>query len=113
MPARIASILIGCWLFLSTFVWEQTPSQAYNAWICGVLAASFAALAIAQPKIRYFNSALGIWLFLSAWVLPTSNLKTLWNCVACGIAIFFLSLVRSQIPTGEDSGYFPRRHVPV
>ena len=108
MTARVLNMLIGVYLFVSVFLWRHDPAQAYNGWLVGICTFSIAWLAIAQPKIRFFNTALGIWLFLSAWLLPTTSLKTLWTDIACGVAITFLSLWRGVLPRGTDSGYFPR-----
>lgn len=94
MPAaRFANILIGIWLFVSAFLWADTPEQFTNTWICGVLCAAFALIALGADWARYLNTALAVWLFISTWALDTVNPATVWNNVIASIAIFVISLI--------------------
>jgi hypothetical protein len=73
-----------------------------NTWILGVLEVIFALVAIfGVGQARYLNSLLAIWLFVSAWVLPSVNVGTIWNNVIVAIVTFALSLVPSA---GEPRG---------
>lgn len=88
---RVASIILGVWLFISAFLWPHTYDQMTNSWILGVLCVAFGLIAMRIPEVRYLNGLLAIWLFISAWVLPTST-DTRWNHVIVAIALFLVSL---------------------
>jgi hypothetical protein len=109
MPARIANIVVGTWLFFSIFILPSSASQGYNAMVCGVLAVGFAALAIAQPGARWLNTVLGAWVLISAWFLPNVSSAMMWNDFICGVLIITFSLIPSRRPTGVDSGFFKRQ----
>lgn len=91
MRARVFEIILGTWLFLSVFLWEQTPAQVENAWFSGLLTVAFATAALVQPGARWLNAALAVWIVVSVWVLPTPNLATAWNHVLTGVAIFVVA----------------------
>ena len=80
-PPRIINVILGVCLFISAFVWPHTQAQMTNTWICGVLVVIFALIGMAVPWVRYLNTLLAIWLFISAWALPTANVGTVWNNV--------------------------------
>lgn len=110
MTARITTILLGLWLFMSTFLWRHHPDQVINNWFCGLFTITFAATAIAQPMARYLTAAMAIWLFISAWVLPTLSAATVWSNAVGGALIFGLSMVPS-VPY-NNSG-IPRARTPA
>ena len=49
-------------------------------------------LATRFDKVRFLNTVLGIWLFISAFVLTTQSAGTRWNNGLVAIAIFLISL---------------------
>ncbi len=91
--ARYVNLILSVWLFISAFVWVHSPAQQTNTWICGVLGAIFALVALSVPAVRYLNTVLSIWLFISAFALPTVNVGTVWNNALVAIAMFVVSLV--------------------
>jgi hypothetical protein len=96
-------VTLGLWLFVSAFLWPDLAPRVTNTWVCGVLCVTFAIAAMALSWARYLNSALAVWLFVSAWALPTAHVAALWNTVLCSIAIFVMSLVPSDttsLPSG-------------
>lgn len=94
MWARGVNAFLGLWLVLSTFFWPHTAAQATNTWILGVLAVVFAGVAAyAAPKVRYLNTAIAVWLFISAFALPILSAATLWNSAIVGVIMFVCSLV--------------------
>jgi hypothetical protein len=107
MPARVINILLGIWLFISTFLWRHHPDQVMNAWACGLITVALAAIAISQPVVRYLNAAVGLWIFLSAWVVPSLSRATIWTDALTGVAIFAFAMVPSS-PRNE-SGIPPVR----
>jgi hypothetical protein len=70
-----------------------------NTWLLGVLCVAFAVLSLRNPNARYMNTLLAVWLFISAFALPTASVGTIWNNALVGVAIFIVSLVESD--TGE------------
>ena len=54
------------------------------------------------PPLRYINVALAIWLFVSAWFLPTLSAATMWNHVIASIAILMVAVQPSQ----ADAPYY-------
>jgi hypothetical protein len=109
MSARVANIILGAGLFISAFIWPHTQSQFTNTWILGVICVVLALIAMRVPAVRYLNTALAVWLFISAWALPHISAGTVWNNVLVSIAIFFVSLVGNELPIGR--GMPPRRTV--
>jgi hypothetical protein len=95
-PPGAISVVLGTWLFISAFVWHDSHAQATNTWICGVLCVVIAIVGMGVPWARYLNTAVAVWLFVSAWALPTERIPTLWNNVLCAIALFVVSLVPSD-----------------
>jgi hypothetical protein len=89
---RYANIVLGLWLVVASFLWPHSGPEQTNAWVVGILAAAFAALALERDELRYLNTALGVWLFASMWVLPSIRVATLWNSgiVAAGLFVFSL-----------------------
>ena len=89
----ILNVALGAWLFISAFAWRHSQAQMTNTWILGILCAAFAIVSMAVPRVRHLNSLLAIWLFISAWALPTVKMATVWNNSLVAIAVFVLSLV--------------------
>jgi hypothetical protein len=98
---------LGIWLFISAFIWSHTYAQMTNTWIVGVLCVAFAVIATRVPEVRYLNTILAIWLFVSAWALPTMESGTRWNNVLVAIAIFLLSLAPGYVGGGQPPAAQP------
>ncbi|APR75835.1 Hypothetical protein A7982_01182 [Minicystis rosea] len=96
MAARLASIVLGVWLVISVFAWPHSDAQRTNALILGVLCVVFALIAFYDPVVRYLNTVLAIWLFISVWALRSLSLGTMWNNALVAIALFFISLLPLQ-----------------
>lgn len=107
---RILMVAVGVWLFLSAFAWGHTPNEFTNTWLCGVLAAAIGLASLASPPVRYFNTALAIWLFASAFFVSSSG-ETTWNNAVAAVILFAASLMRE---TGKHTGPFSHhRRIPV
>ncbi len=91
--ARIASAMVGAWLFISAFAWRHSDAQLFNTWASGAAAVIFALVSLAAPQARYLNTALAIWLFISAFALPTASGSTTWNNAIVAVLLFAFSLV--------------------
>jgi hypothetical protein len=103
LAARVASLLLGCWLFASTFLWPHASSAGFNTWLSGFLIASAATVAIYVPRTRFVNTAIALWLVVAATTFDHLAGLTLWNNLAVAVAVFLLSLVgpRRRVPAAE------------
>ena len=108
--ARVTSLLIGLWLIASPFLLESSTSQMNNTWLAGAVAAVVALLSLARPQVRFINAAVGVWVFLSAFMFPGTG-EMMWNNAACGLLLLALSLARER---GRHPGPFSHHHkIPV
>ncbi|HWV39722.1 MAG TPA: SPW repeat protein [Vulgatibacter sp.] len=105
VAARIANIVLGVWLFISAFLWSHTQSQLTNTWIVGLAIIAVALIALAAPPVRYVNTALAVWLFISVWALPSESAATQWNNAIVAILVFLFSLVPEGITTARGPGH--------
>jgi hypothetical protein len=46
-----------------------------------------------SPGVRYINTVLSIWLFVSTLVIAHQNAGTMWNNLIAAVVVFALSLV--------------------
>lgn len=63
-----------------------------------------AAIAQALPVVRWVNTAVAVWLFISTLAIVHATYVTLWNNVIVAVIVFFLSFVRSgggRTPVGN------------
>ena len=97
--ARIANIILGVWLVLSSFIWRDTAAEFANAWIVGVVIVLVSLAAFWAPNLRHVNCAMAGWLFLSAWWMRWQRTATFWNTVVVAVLVFAFSL----IPTPGES----------
>jgi hypothetical protein len=95
--ARGLYALLGIWLIISAYFWPHVVGQVTNAWIVGILAIVLSAIATySSPQARYGNTVLGVWLFLSAFIVVGTTTATMWNNVIVGVLMFLFSLVPSR-----------------
>ncbi len=106
--ARILSLLLGIWLFVSAFALHQREEARTNLAIVGLLAAAFAvAELLGQRGARWMNAILATWLLLSAWMLPYAHLAPRFHDAIAALVLFLLSLfvapirARRVMPGGE------------
>ena len=103
--ARIANVVLGIWLFISTFAWPHTSAQMVNAALVGLFIALTALSALsadATPRLRLVNAALGLWLLVSIGAFPTQSLATKLESAVVGVLVFALALVPQR--PGRVSG---------
>ncbi len=97
-PIQWLSLTLGSWLFVSRFAWGHSEPQFTNTWLVSVLYISLVVAAIGLPSVRYANVVVGLWLFVSAWVLPRQADATLWNNVLVSLAMIAVALRNVQPP---------------
>ena len=96
--ASWANLILGVILFISPWysvTWFNSTSS-WNAWILGVcivLIAIWALSSAAPAFVSWINVILGIWVFISPWVLrfaSASNLEA-WTAWVIGALVFLLA----------------------
>lgn len=92
--ARYLNALLGAWLFSSTYLWQHTANARSNTWIVGFLMAFTAVVALDTPAVRWFNTALAVWLALSTLAMSDIRPTTVWN----NLIVAVVALVVSVIP---------------
>jgi hypothetical protein len=93
----MVNILLATWLFVTAFAFNPSPPQFWSMLIVSVGVVTFECLSIWRDQLRYVDAALGAWLILSIWVLPTRNEFIYWNNCLVGILIVALSMVRTRV----------------
>jgi hypothetical protein len=94
--ARLFNVVLGLWLFISTFVWPHTMPQAANAALVGLFIAltALSAWSTRPPrKLRFANVALALWLLVSIAAFPTRVTATKINSGVVGVLVLALALV--------------------
>ncbi len=90
--ARIANAVLGVWLILSSLLWRDTVAQFASDWIIGVLITLVSLAGFWAPSLRYVNTCVAVWLFLSAWWMRWEHTATFWNTVVVAALVFAFSL---------------------
>jgi hypothetical protein len=88
----------GAWMFITPWVYHQatgTATVAWNAWIIGGLILLIALWALSAPPQQtpeWCNFILGIWLFISPWVVRFNTLTGMaWSAWCVGAVVLVLS----------------------
>jgi hypothetical protein len=89
---RTINMMLGLWVFASAFLWAHATPEQTNTAVVGALCVLFALAATAAPRVRYLNSLLAIWLFISSWAIPVERIGTVWSNALSAVAIFIVSL---------------------
>jgi hypothetical protein len=89
--------LVGIWVFISPWVLGTTASAAaaWNAWILGaaLVIVALAVLATSGYLADWINVALGVWLFISPWVLGYTGIRDgSWSAWIFGVVTVILAL---------------------
>jgi hypothetical protein len=93
------NVLLGIWLLFAPWVLQFAGVAAANSVVLGFLVLVVAAGSLSVRPINYvwgwINMLLGIWVFISPWVLGFSVLpNAFWNSLAVGAAIVVFALAR-------------------
>ena len=111
MLPRSISILLGAALVVSAFVWEPRGSPVFvHDLVAGLLVAAIAMVAMAQPRVRYANTALSFWLFFSTYLF--NRMPHFYWTVGIGVLLFLSSLAAGQSRRLDDGLWptAPTRH---
>jgi hypothetical protein len=102
----VGNLVLGVWLFLSPWIlgFADVALAAPNAWLFGVIVAILAVLAIFayQKWEEWLNAAIGVWVFISPWVLgAAANANALWNSLIVGALLVILALWSVSLEHGH------------
>ena len=104
----VANFVLGAWLFISPWVlgFSDAGKVATNAWIFGITIALLALSAIFayQRWEEWPTAAIGVWVFISPWVLgAVSNARILWSSLVVGALLVILALWSSSLEHGSGA----------
>lgn len=91
--ASLIALLAGLWLFFSPWIYGAygTPN-AWNSWVTGALIFIFGVIRINRPTatgLSWLNAALGIWTFVSPWIVGyNEHPGRLVNSLLVGLIVF-------------------------
>ena len=104
------NVVLGIILFVSpwyTVTWRYSTSS-WNAWILGVLIVIMALAAAAAPRYpvtSWINIFLGLWVFISPWLLGFTLLTGMdWTAWIIG-ALVFLIAIWAVSQASSSAGY--------
>jgi SPW repeat len=105
---NVANFVLGAWLFISPWVlgFSDAGKVATNAWIFGIIIALLALSAIFayQRWEEWLTAAIGVWVFISPWVLgAVSNARILWSSLVVGALLVILALWSSSLEHGSGA----------
>ncbi len=104
------TFVLGVWLFLSPWVFGPTAVVVlWNAWLFGTLVTALAVWTLGQPDAETAEGVLGVlglWLFMSPWVLGYSGVHPDdWNAWLVGALLVILPAWNDQaIGIGARAG---------
>jgi hypothetical protein len=93
---RLMNFILGAWLYVSVFIWPHTPAQAVNVALTGIFIAltALAAWSVGpEPRLRFINAALGLWLLTSIGAFPTRSTATIVNSAIVAVLVIVISLI--------------------
>ena len=103
------NVVAGIWLFVSPWVLNFTGAAArypvttaiamtaaWNAWVLGAVVFLLSLVATHRPQSRpeWINMLLGVWIFISPWILGFARLSpALWDHWITGAVIVIVAFV--------------------
>ncbi|AKU92523.1 SPW repeat domain-containing protein [Vulgatibacter incomptus] len=92
MAARIVNMILGAWLLISAFAWYHPPGQRLVTALVGIAIFVVAGLSAFVPNLRLLNTAIALWLFISAFIFPSANEFTILHNACIAIIVFIVAL---------------------
>src|SRR5262249_24335971 len=94
MTPRIFNILLGTWLFLSSFAWPHSSPAFVAALGCGALTVVLSLASFYVPGTRYLTAAVAVLLLVASLTTSASRWdRTFWHNSIVAVAIFIASLL--------------------
>ncbi len=88
------TLIIGIWLILSPwFIGYAHMGHAWNSYLFGALVTIFSVFALYDRKAweEWINMVIGLWIFISPWVLGMVSINVMWNHWIVGIMTVLMS----------------------
>jgi len=104
----VVNFVLGTWLFISPWVlgFSDAGVIATSAWLFGVIIAGLALAAIFAYESweEWSAAAVGVWVFISPWVLgAASDARILWSSLIVGALLVILALWSSSLEHGSGA----------
>jgi hypothetical protein len=94
MTPRIFNILLGTWLFLSSFAWPHSSPAFVVALACGALTVLLSLASSYASGVRYLIAAVAVILLVASLTTSASRWdKTFWHNSVVAVAIFIAALL--------------------
>jgi hypothetical protein len=94
MTPRIFNILLGTWLFLSSFAWPHSSPAFAAAIVCGALTVVLSLATSYVPGLRYLTAAVAVVLLVASLTTSASRWdRTFWHNSVVAVAIFLAALM--------------------
>jgi short-subunit dehydrogenase len=103
----IGNALIGLWLMIAPGYLQFEKVAANNYYIIGPLVITMAIASMWEfnRSLRYFNMTAGIWMLLSAVILPHEDSLEIWSSVASGMLLIILSGSAGNVKGNYGGGW--------
>lgn len=112
VAARTASticLILGCWYFVSPWVYGALPAASWNCWIAGAFIIFFSAFRVGKTAystgLSWLVMIAGAWVAGSPWIYGyTGDTEFFLNSLILGLLVFLFSIysafmsMRSNIP---------------
>lgn len=108
---RLVNMTVGALLFLSAFLLPQSPATKLNAIATGLASVGIASAALLYPVLRYANTVLSIWLFLSTIVLSHVSAASVSTTFFLSVTMFIVSLLPTKLPPVPQKPVPPSSYV--
>jgi hypothetical protein len=94
MTPRIFNVLLGTWLFLSSFAWPHNSPAYVAALACGALTVVLSLAAFYVPGLRYLTAVVAVVLLVASLSTSASRWdRTFWHNSIVAVAIFVAALL--------------------
>jgi hypothetical protein len=87
MFARSLAILVSPWLPCAALIFPFGRAHTVNALVAGTLAVALSAFSLTSRRIGSLVSAIGVWVALTAFILPSTLLEEV-VAVSWGVVMF-------------------------
>jgi hypothetical protein len=89
----LASALLGAWLLASAFLWPHQDNVRYNDWLCGLLTAASALIALWAPTFRKVATGTALLVLFAVLTFGYRSPATRVHDLAIAALLLVLSLV--------------------
>ncbi|HWF07875.1 MAG TPA: SPW repeat protein [Bryobacteraceae bacterium] len=96
--ASLLALLAGLWFFFSPWIYgAYGTANGWNGWIVGALVFLLALMRRSHPSatsLSWFNAILGIWIFISPWIVGYSGMPgRVVNSTIVGLIVFCTAVI--------------------